>query len=138
MHKLFVGLIKRTASARPQFRGCSSTTNAHNETGQMSVCCQNLPLGALSSRSALSMLFSALFKKFGLFLNTGVCLGTIMVPLTEEINSTEFFRPHRDLIGQSPASKSVWIGPENLAHIELRTTDRPALDRSLQRLPFPG
>ena len=36
----------------------------------MTVCCQNLTLGALSRRSALSMLDGALFKKFGLFLNT--------------------------------------------------------------------
>jgi hypothetical protein len=36
----------------------------------MAVCCQNLTLGALSSRSALSVLVDALFKKFGLFLNT--------------------------------------------------------------------
>jgi hypothetical protein len=35
----------------------------------MAVCCQNLPLGALSSRSAPSVLGGALFKKFGLFLN---------------------------------------------------------------------
>jgi hypothetical protein len=35
----------------------------------MAVCCQNLTLGALSSRSALSGLVGALFKKFGLFLN---------------------------------------------------------------------
>jgi hypothetical protein len=40
----------------------------------MAVCCQNLPLGALSSRSAPSVLVGALFKKFGLFLNTGVFL----------------------------------------------------------------
>jgi len=45
-------------------------TNAHSETGQMAVCCQILTLGALISRSALSFLFGALFKKFGLFLNT--------------------------------------------------------------------
>jgi hypothetical protein len=38
----------------------------------MAVCCQNLPQGALSSRSAPSMLVGELFKKFGLFLNTGV------------------------------------------------------------------
>ena len=38
----------------------------------MAVCCQNLPLGALSSRSAPSMLVGELFKKFGLLLNTGV------------------------------------------------------------------
>jgi len=36
----------------------------------MAVCCQNLTLGALSSRRALSMLVGALFKKFGLVLNT--------------------------------------------------------------------
>jgi hypothetical protein len=38
--------------------------------GQTAICCQNLTLGALSSRSALSVLVGALFKKFGLFLNT--------------------------------------------------------------------
>jgi len=36
----------------------------------MAVYCQNLMLGALSSRSALSMLVGALFKTFGLFLHT--------------------------------------------------------------------
>jgi hypothetical protein len=36
----------------------------------MVVCCQNLPLGALSSRSAPVVLVGELFKKFGLFLNT--------------------------------------------------------------------
>jgi hypothetical protein len=36
----------------------------------MAVCCQNLPLGALSSRGAPSVLAGELFKKFGLFLNT--------------------------------------------------------------------
>jgi hypothetical protein len=42
---------------------------------QMAVCCQNLPLGALSNRSAHSVLVGALFKKFGLFLNTPrICL----------------------------------------------------------------
>jgi hypothetical protein len=45
-------------------------TNAHSETGQMAVCCQNLPLGGLSSRSSPFVLVGALFKKFGLFLNT--------------------------------------------------------------------
>jgi hypothetical protein len=35
----------------------------------MAVCCQNLTLGALSSRSALSMAIGALFKKFGFFFN---------------------------------------------------------------------
>jgi hypothetical protein len=66
----YVGLIRRTACARAQFGGCSSTTNAHSETGQMAVCCQNLPLGALSSRSAPSLLVDELLKTFGLFLKT--------------------------------------------------------------------
>jgi hypothetical protein len=65
-------LHRRTACTRAQFNGCSSTTNAHSEMGQMAVCCQNLPLGALSSRSAPSVLVGELFKKFGIFLNTGV------------------------------------------------------------------
>jgi hypothetical protein len=39
MHKLFVGLIRRTACARAQFSRCSSTTNAQSETGQMAVYC---------------------------------------------------------------------------------------------------
>jgi hypothetical protein len=45
-------------------------TNAHSETGQMAVCCQNLMLGVLSSHSVLSMLVGMLFKKFHLFLNS--------------------------------------------------------------------
>ena len=65
-----LSLIRRTACPRARLSGCSSSTNAHSETGQMAVCCQNLTLGALSSRSALSVLFGALFKTFGLFLNT--------------------------------------------------------------------
>ena len=52
------------------FSGCSSTINVRSEKGQTAVCCQNLTLVALSSRSALSVLVGALFKKFGLFLNT--------------------------------------------------------------------
>jgi len=70
--KLFhchLSLARRTACARAQFSGCSSTSNAHSETGQMAVCCQNLTLGALSIDSALSVLVGALFKKFGFFLN---------------------------------------------------------------------
>jgi hypothetical protein len=38
----------------------------------MEVCYQNLPLGALSSRGAPSLLVGALFKNFGLFLNTPI------------------------------------------------------------------
>ena len=64
-----LSLIRRIACARAQFSGCSSTTNAHSETGQMAVCCQNLTLGALSSHSMLPVLVGAIFKEFGLFLN---------------------------------------------------------------------
>jgi hypothetical protein len=53
----------------------------------MAVCCQNLPLGALSSRSAPSVLVGALFKKFDLFLNTGV-LRTLVIKSKRVI--TEF------------------------------------------------
>jgi len=45
-------------------------TNARSEMGRMAVCRQNMMLGALFSRSALSVLVGMLFKKFGLFLNT--------------------------------------------------------------------
>jgi hypothetical protein len=38
----------------------------------ITVCCQNLTLGALSSRNALSVLVGALFKKFSVFLNTPI------------------------------------------------------------------
>jgi len=65
-----LSLIRRTAYARAQFSGRGSTTNVHSETEQMAVCCQNLTLGELSSRSALSVLDGALFEKFGIFLNT--------------------------------------------------------------------
>jgi hypothetical protein len=37
----------------------------------MAVCCQNLPLGALSSRSTPSLLVGELFKKFGVCLAHG-------------------------------------------------------------------
>jgi hypothetical protein len=62
-----MSLIRRTVCAHAQFNGRSSTTNAHSQMGQMTVCCQNLALGALSRRSVLSVLVGALFKKFGLF-----------------------------------------------------------------------
>jgi hypothetical protein len=48
---LSLSLIGQTACAHAQFSGCSSTTNAHSETRQMAVCCQNLTLGVLSSSS---------------------------------------------------------------------------------------
>jgi hypothetical protein len=63
-----MSLTRRTTCARTQFSGCSSTTNAHSEMEQMAICCQSLTLGALSRRSALSMLVGTLFKNFDLFL----------------------------------------------------------------------
>jgi hypothetical protein len=60
-------IIRRTVCARAQFSGCSSTSNVLSDTGQMTICCQSLPLGALSSRSASSVLVGELFKKFRFF-----------------------------------------------------------------------
>ena len=40
--------IFTSSCASAQFSGCSSTANVHSETGQIEVCCQNLPLGALA------------------------------------------------------------------------------------------
>jgi hypothetical protein len=45
-------------------------TNAHSEVGQMAVCCLNLNLGVLSTRSMLSMFVGALFKTLALLLNS--------------------------------------------------------------------
>jgi len=57
---------------RPNFLNSAPTsTEGWQQTAICpAVCCQNLPLGALSSHSAPSVLVGALFKKFGLFLNT--------------------------------------------------------------------
>jgi hypothetical protein len=67
----------------------------------MAVCCQNLPLGALSSRSALFMLVGVLFKKFGLFLNTGlqiICADAKHYTLTLICNTAKRFSiPEPDL-----------------------------------------
>jgi len=71
-----LSLIRRTACARAQFSGCSSTTNDHSETGQMAVCCQNLPLGALSSRSAPSVRLARYLKSSVFFLTRLVCGGS--------------------------------------------------------------
>jgi hypothetical protein len=60
--------------------------------GQMAVCCQNLTLGELSSRSALSVLFGALFKTFGVFLNTSRMWGLevgLYTTLTSPIDGTK-------------------------------------------------
>ena len=64
-----LSLIRRTACACAEFSGCSSTTNAHSEAGKMAVCCRNLPLGALSSRSDVCVLIGGIFEKFCPFLN---------------------------------------------------------------------
>jgi hypothetical protein len=50
----------------------------------MAVCCQPLTLGALSSRSALSLMVGALFKKFGLFLNTPLISNPFVTSAPEE------------------------------------------------------
>jgi hypothetical protein len=58
---------------RPNFLNSAPTSTEDNKlpfAPQMAVCFQNLPLGALSSRSAPSVLVGALFKNFGLFLST--------------------------------------------------------------------
>jgi hypothetical protein len=91
--------IRRTACAHAQFSGCSPTTNAHSESAQMTVCCQNRTLGELSSRSALSVLVGALFIKFGLFLNMpGI--------LAEEGNAT-VLSSYRKSVTEHPYKSNV-------------------------------
>jgi hypothetical protein len=48
-----MSLIRQTACSCAWFSVCSSTINAHSETGKIAVCCQNLTLGAFGSRSTL-------------------------------------------------------------------------------------
>jgi hypothetical protein len=93
--KLFVtlSLIRWTSCACAQFSGCTSTTNAHSETGQMAVCFQNLTLGALSSCSALSMLVGALFKKFSIFLY----MPHILTSLLDFLSKYDYSHIHMDL-----------------------------------------
>jgi hypothetical protein len=50
--------------------------------GQMARSCQNLTLGGVISRSALSMLVGVLFKKFGLFLNMPCVISELIVVFT--------------------------------------------------------
>jgi hypothetical protein len=64
----------------------------------MAFYCQNLLLGALSSRSAPSLLVGELFKEFGIFLNTGVyadcngeCLRIHVTPNYAKIKILETF-----------------------------------------------
>jgi hypothetical protein len=74
-------------------------TNAHSETGQMTVCCQNLLLGALSSRSAPSVLVGALFKKIGLFLNKPrIPCFTLHVSQTNCHDSISYFKFDRTFV----------------------------------------
>jgi hypothetical protein len=59
----------------------------------VTVCSQNLTLGALSSRSALSMLVGALFKMFDLLLNTPrIFAVSIISMLVSQIVKTNFGR----------------------------------------------
>jgi hypothetical protein len=63
-YRIFLNL--RVFKIRPNFL---------NSAPASTVCCQNQPLGALSSRSAPSVLVGALFKKFGLFFEHRCILG---------------------------------------------------------------
>jgi hypothetical protein len=91
----------------------------------MAVCCQNLPLGALISRSAFPVPVGALFKKFRLLLNTPCILGTkstreneaqsILITRIEGQLSNRQFKTRALLFfgdfskGARPASKMVSI-----------------------------
>jgi hypothetical protein len=65
-----LSLIRRTACACAQFRGCSSTTNTHSETGQTVVCCQNLTLCARPVAAELCAGWRAIWKIRSLFEST--------------------------------------------------------------------
>jgi len=54
----------------------------------MAVCCENLTLGVLSSRSTLYVLVGTLFKKFGLFLNTPRIMNFIKILKQETVSQT--------------------------------------------------
>jgi Na+/H+-dicarboxylate symporter len=70
MHTKFTAPSSIILTSHSSVSVYTGTHRKTSETGQMAVCCQNLRLGALSSRSALSVPVGALFKNFGLFLNT--------------------------------------------------------------------
>jgi hypothetical protein len=76
----------KCALASSRFPRRRNTSNAERFNNTVQVC-QNLALWALSSRSALCALVGALFKKFGLFLNTP---GTHLICLTvlEDVRHT--------------------------------------------------
>ena len=72
--------VRGVFKKRPNFLNSASTSiEGAPFAGQMAVSCQNLPLGALSSRSAPSVLVGALFKKFGLFLNNPHIFSSIII-----------------------------------------------------------
>ena len=64
-------LIRRTACAGVQFSGCSSTSNNPSEMGQMAVCCQNLPLGALIAAGRPLCWFASYLKSSAFFWTSG-------------------------------------------------------------------
>jgi len=66
----------------------------------MAVYCQNLTLGALSGRSALSVLVGTLFKKFGLFLNTPRIIAVVESDTTITLLHTQFY-PGGETTGSS-------------------------------------
>jgi hypothetical protein len=114
-----MSLIRRTACAHAQLSGCSSTTNAYSETRQMAVCYQNLTLGAISSRSALSLLVGALFNKFGLFMDTPcifsfrrrIQTGCGTDPLSNTVGSRVCYRGRVSDHGVSASVKTsaIWL-----------------------------
>jgi len=59
----------------------------------MAVCCQNLPLGALSSRSVLPVPVGALFKKLGLYLNTSCIYIIPGIVISVEVESLYIVHP---------------------------------------------
>jgi hypothetical protein len=67
----------------------------------MAVCCQNLPQGALSSRSAPSVLVDELFKKFGIFLNTP-CIIVLVIRHENRISSALYYTAMCGLSGCIP------------------------------------
>ena len=124
MHKLFVALMRRKASARTQFGGCSSTTNAHSETGQMAACCQNLPLGALSSRSAPSVLIGELFKSSVFFWKRFVYLICIAVQPPCKLRVCQAAKHYKRFYTTWPSLLVVaWVVLSPLTHVSLSSKD---------------
>jgi hypothetical protein len=120
------------------------TTNAHSETGQTAVCCQNLPLGALSSRSAPSMLM-ANYSKSSVFFWT--CLVNVWLLASLILALNRRWVISTSIYSSDKATGTHWVGgwvgftadmweeeyALHLPRLELRSLDqRP---RSLITIP---